>query len=538
VISPNISNAVPYPKCDVETGINSSLEEIIGGGKTSVPIFHLKPISEHYTKKVIERAQEGMARAEDTEKADTFNEDGMQDWLKQAYEPMALITDTKIHTVHKLRDLGEITPCMHIDLFLIETQIERARCQLQAAFEAKRYKPIPLLVQVILFLNDRYEKLVEGGRDNTFNDTGWSEPRAFDELPAGYYCKNGMCTFDKNGFYGSVNECIAATGCTEEYMCPFHSDYLPPTEIGSGSNLLIYGCTEDILKSYKDFDPSSSGFGKAISAEYEVIERAEDARDDLAREVDKVKMLADKINDWLDRPSEPVLNVSTWNRIPIKQLGCNENHYSMSKPPDPLPEPNDKGIYPDMDYDRTWPPKWPRGALRIETHGPFSLDKNNLRVLREYYVFRESWGKRRPLHYRIQDGLDDWSIWNPFVWVDAIVQSWIRGEIKRWDIEQEQMTSASITYATDAPRQLADQFQNLRASVGEFSRTASKMNEDTLRGFARDLAYFLRKSCIDRPCNSRLERLLKIIFEDKCFPYTDGSYRDNERLVEDCKSGL
>ena len=44
------------------------------------------------------------------------------------------------------------------------------------------------------------------------------------------------------------------------------------------------------------------------------------------------------------------------------------------------------------------------------------------------------------------------------------------------------------------------------------------------RSFVRDFAYFLRRSCIDRPCSQRLDRILKIVFTDECFPFVSGQF--------------
>lgn len=45
-----------------------------------------------------------------------------------------------------------------------------------------------------------------------------------------------------------------------------------------------------------------------------------------------------------------------------------------------------------------------------------------------------------------------------------------------------------------------------------------------MRKFAKGYAYFLRRSCINRQCNSQLETILKILFTDECFPYASGEF--------------
>jgi len=215
-------------------------------------------------------------------------------------------------------------------------------------------------------------------------------------------------------------------------------------------------------------------------------------------------------------------------------VGCNMEPGAYGDPPTPLEKPDDKGRYPSMDYDTVWPPKWPKGALKMETHGPFSLDKNNLRLVREYMVMREVWGKRRPLYYRLPEEYNSWSIWNPFVLVDAYLQSWVRGELKKWDVYQEQIIAPSVPHATDTPKQTGLEFLVIRSFIGEYGRIANSLNQGTMRDFARGINWFIRRSCIDRPCIERLDHILKLILKESCFPYTNGQYMGGGQLWKKC----
>jgi hypothetical protein len=53
--------------------------------------------------------------------------------------------------------------------------------------------------------------------------------------------------------------------------------------------------------------------------------------------------------------------------------------------------------------------------------------------------------------------------------------------------------------------------------------TGQALDEERgLRAFVRNFAWYIRRSCIFRPCNERLEQILKLNFADSCFPYTGG----------------
>ena len=534
---PQSSQALSLPKCDVSSGTNPSLEAIVGGGTSAYPSYSIEPISDHYTRKVIDRAQKGINRAFSSDTAETFDNSGFSNWLGRGYGAMALILDTKVNVTLKQRDLDEVTPCLHIDLMLIETQIERARCMIQKALADKRYKSIEMLVNVVLFLSERYEMLLEGARDNTVNDKGWNEPRAFEPHPSGYYCDNGMCTFSPSGFFGSMWGCMEKTGCTETYMCPFHTDYLPPTEFVKDKTVYGYGCDKETLAPYSGLSVPDSGWPEAIEAEYELIAGVEAFRKNLFISNARVLELASKINQWMGRGSTQNQNFVNYSGVPPThevQVGCNMEPGAYGDPPSPLGEPDDEGRYPSMDYDTVWPPKWPKGALKMETHGPFSLDKNNLRLVREYMVMREVWGKRRPLYYRLPEEYKSWSIWNPFVLVDAYLQSWVRGELKKWDVYQEQIIAPSVPHATDTPKQTGLEFLIIRSFIGEYGRIANSLNQGTMRDFARGINWFIRRSCIDRPCIERLDHILKLILKESCFPYTNGQYMDGGQLWKKC----
>jgi len=78
---------------------------------------------------------------------------------------------------------------------------------------------------------------------------------------------------------------------------------------------------------------------------------------------------------------------------------------------------------------------------------------------------------------------------------------------------------------------MEEAFAPLTKTIGELARLVRIIHpeqgdtvtvERSLRDAVRDAAFFLRRSCMNRQCNTPLERVLKIVTTDECFPYTSG----------------
>ncbi len=76
--------------------------------------------------------------------------------------------------------------------------------------------------------------------------------------------------------------------------------------------------------------------------------------------------------------------------------------------------------------------------------------------------------------------------------------------------------------AQDSQLEIAESLSDMRASIGELSRLAS--TKTGVRALVIDFAYFLRRTCVFRPCQRSLEQIIRISLEDACFPYTDGDF--------------
>ncbi|MBU1123916.1 hypothetical protein KJ652_04960 [Patescibacteria group bacterium] len=522
-----------------EAGYNMTLELLL----EAIP-----PVSDHYTAKVLERAQQSIIYADSMQ--EPFADSGYMSWLDTAYEAFSMITDTNLRVIQRERDLLENTTCLHIDLFLIETMMEKVRCKLIQAFDERRHVAIMILKDTIHSLNERYAQLLQGARDNAYEDGTWKEKRMSDppsfvaggeekkwckedeDCTSGETCFNKRCKqkCKKDENCAGYEECLNDV-CEERKMCPFHSDYLPPSEVGrmeDGDDELVvvrYGCDPEVLDIYNNLDFEFTKIGETIKKESTAIEETLEKRNEFINDSTGLMSYALFIETWLRgrvSGSTDRLNYFGMNAGDdiehVVQTGCyNKNN----KTPPVLPDDIDHNT---ADYDKFWPPFWPKGAIRWETYGPFSFNRDDLRLLREFITLRETWGRHRPIYYELPE---DYGIL-------YFAQLWIRGQLKLWDINQEKISSTMETRATDMPRQIIEELKPLRESVNVISSAAYELNDGTIRGFAMRLAYFLRRSCMDRPCNDRLERILKVSFQDECFPYTKGDYKNGGNLWEGC----
>ncbi|MFH1670426.1 MAG: hypothetical protein ABIA92_02465 [Patescibacteria group bacterium] len=493
------------------------------------------PVSAHFTQKVLDRAEKGIEEA--FSHTQTFNDKDFMSWAEHTFQAFSAIIDTKLRLIYQERDLRENTSCLHIDLLLIETMMEKVRCKIQFAFEKKQHVTILQLKDIIIFLNESYNDLSEGARHNAYVASGYPQSRSFDADPA-WCCRDGkMCElFYEPGECGgnkeeTVYSCMIETDCGSMKLCPFHSDYLPPSSFGSGGTVFGYGCDLGIISRYSSISAPDSKIGDAINAEVKAMRELINERDKFITDSMHLKEDATNLDLWMGRAPSPRLEYFGMTvdsqREHYTVFGCSESPYAWSAPISD--EEEEEGT--DRTPDSLWPPIWPAGAIRWPTYGAFSFNRNELQLMKEYRKLREEWGKRRPLAYELPDQFGFY----------FFLQLYFRGQFKLWDIYQERLTSTIVAHATDVPRRIIAELTPLREAVGEFSTYASVLPaadsgaeaKGGIRGFARGLAYFLRRSCITRPCNERLERILRVVLQDKCFPYTGGNY--SGKVWEDCK---
>ena len=81
----------------------------------------------------------------------------------------------------------------------------------------------------------------------------------------------------------------------------------------------------------------------------------------------------------------------------------------------------------------------------------------------------------------------------------------------------------------DTPRRV----NTANSILTEATQRMALVADTVLPTYVRDLAYFLRRQCVDGPCKERLETSLKRIMNPYCHPYTSGQYT-NPKTVDYC----
>jgi len=549
---------------------------------------NLQPVSQQYTAQVLARAQEGIDFAMGLQGG--FDDNAFLFWLNEAYRSMSQVADEELHTLPSVKDLEGTTSCLRIDLFLIQTMMEKTRCSIEQAFTGRNNSAVAILREVLFFLNDRYAALLKGARDNTYEDLRWWNEHTFDKpqgatwlsnvaysdtyccYRAGDTCAVREKSCPNDAQYLTEDACIGQSQCitrenqkpTDYKMCPFDSDYLPPTIIVQWYALdpskdppnnveyfdepvpVGYGCDLTVLSRYRGLYLDGTDFDEALRSEYVALDALIRERDDFIEDAMEMKENAQNIDSWLGRPPNQALQYFGWTRETKKKgtgddaeteqvrehrarLGCSEQDgYSTDLPEAP---------------EERWPPDWPEGMAAQEKRGPFSVDERVLKLMRSYQDWHLRLAEERPYpdQYKFPEefppALQEQAR-NDFQYVNLITRTlqydYGRRFFRDEHIKQATFDSLIAGKALDSPRHFAAMFTPLRAATSEFSQMGNSLDEG-VRNFAKGFAYFLRRSCLNRPCNERLERILKIVFQDDCFPYTDGQYVGDTNVHKTCE---
>jgi hypothetical protein len=431
-----------------------------------------------YTQKVLERADKGVAYALTGNAATDFAIYYFS-WVRSVGSTIVALLDTKLRVVETKRDLLEHTACLSADLFLLQSKIEEVRQKLKEAIDQKNIIAITRLESLVEWLNERIDILLQGSKDPTMKDESWNERRLFDE--------------DKP---------------QKEMLCPYDADYSPPSVAG-------YGCdTETMSEALTAISgvTGSAALSSATTAEKAGLETVIARIQQFISEAQSYLSLQQEIDKLLGRSSQ--LPASLPPRTHKAAEGC------MAEVPE--------------------------GAISWALRGDFSIENDENAILKAFQEQRREEGDERPLPdpFGVFDenaandsdssSSSSSSASNVFQWMFEYVGSQI---FRTLAINQGEKETNAFAVGSDPALALEDAMKPLTSAVKRLSHLAFDINKNDkgLRDFVRDYAYFLRRSCIYRPCNARLDQVLKIIFEDKCFPYTNGDYKETDSDYEECK---
>jgi hypothetical protein len=154
-------------------------------------------------------------------------------------------------------------------------------------------------------------------------------------------------------------------------------------------------------------------------------------------------------------------------------------------------------------------------AMQIELRGPFSLEPNHEGLLEAFRLLRSKDGADRASSESLTG--DN----NKPIALSGL-SSYFRDLFKTFSTQQGDREALTFAVGSDPVLSTTSAFDSLHKSVADLGKLSSSRNG--LRSFVRDYAYFLRRSCIDRPCSQRLDRILKIVLKDECFPFVSGEF--------------
>lgn len=488
----------------------------------------LTPVSP-YIERVVRRVRAGLDAAGGGE---TTSDKAIKlFWLDRITGAILLTVDTDLRIVEQQQDLIENSPCLRLDTLIIEGWMERARKRKNDAIEAGRIGEAVKLISMQRYLNNRYKALLLGVRDPTYVDEEEGDVYAFDPPP--FWCCPGdaaeegeerdmTCTqVDEDGYTECMQNrgaafkrrysCVQA-GCTstetggedEEEPCPFSTDYLPPTGVG-------YGCDLSVLESRMN---GPEGIVKEIEGLQKLVEDRDAAIADISTVKDTIVNLERRLGGGGTDLSNFGAGASNKREHKVKN-GC-------------LAEDE----------------KLPEDVAFWERRGPFSFSSNEIVLMPKLSILWNAWGRDRlpPAYLRNANQLPEGTpeqeaaqyMENGMLFWLLGARSDVQQYLQRFSLGQAKEESTQVAKTIDAPLRVIETFVPLRKEVRNLALTVQSSDKG-IRKFVRDFAAFLRTSCIFRPCNEQLDRVLKIIFKDECFPYINGAALD-EDVAPKCKS--
>lgn len=435
----------------------------------------MQPISA-YTQKVLDHSADIIAKAKNEQGSSNFFSllGGLSDdWRDKIAAGFLQLVDTDLSVVKEQRRLLENTACLHMDLCLIEEEIRKVHQELLSAHAKGSVAAITYLQPLSVFLNNRFEALLVGAVNPEYKDTD--------------------------------------TG-----LCPFHSDYLPVQQSG-------YGCDLTVLERYQSTEY------KALKAEYEAIQQLVDDKKEFVGDtayMNEIQQILGTVTGEEGAVSSPGAAPTTTHKV---FEGCLEDAQGAQR-----------AEVEGLAY-----------AGFRELRGPFSVEKDDFRIILNLLALRAQWAKIRQwpvyLQYSYEQALDEGQPPDPDLLQEMSLEDFIRQYHReiyfpQWISAQAAREALMVAKSQDAQLQTAEALSPVRSPMKELAlltfgkalNAGENVELRGIRGYVRNFAFFLRRSCMFRTCNERLDRIEKTIFEDDCFPYTTGKYLEDEEIHEKC----
>ncbi|MBI3618719.1 hypothetical protein HY213_01650 [Candidatus Peregrinibacteria bacterium] len=501
-----------------------------------------------YVQQVLMRAEAGVDYAWKPDQQMQFLAIVLPQWQRIVLSIVVGMIDTDLRIVQQRRDLLQHTACFRIDLVLIEQEFERVRGELNKALIARNVTAIFRLEDLLLFLNQRYAFLLQAALDPKATDPTWYQQRLFEPpkqlgfccIPPGGpgSCRSAtlpQCADAGGMLLQTLNACQATCGdltlhVEEPPMCAFASDYLPPSPNG-------FGCDAGVMDAIAKILPPTMPGSQPLREEWDAERSVEAVLDDLRSQQRAFQAVLQSIDPLLQSGFGGVSAGAPRTHQTATGCGfvggCAQNLALLCRTDldcaasGPCVDPASIGACAGGEQRCTSDSNCGDGGSCIRLadsvieplRGPFSWDPDHERLLEGFRTLRRAQGALRPP----PDSLS--------IQQNPGVLRWIRDDLvtrlQHFSVDQAQKEARDFAVGSDPGLALAGTFDDFGANVRALGFLGSDMRG--LRGFVRDFAYFLRRSCIERPCNAKLDHILKILFSNACFPYANGQY-----LLETC----
>ncbi len=435
------------------------------------------PIS-RFTEQIIDRAFVGTQYVEGIAEIDNCEDFGVKDnalMLAGTYIGTFIDTDTLL--TRQAESLKSMTVCQRYDLYLIERQLRSMQDRIGELANSCNVVGLKTLAQVHQFLAEGYKSVMQGGLDPIYTDF---------RLRPGYF------------WFGDQPS-------PEAEVCPFTTDYAVPAIVKQDDEVWSYGCDIEKLDFILDQDIPET---LRSEAEQERVkkEKAESVSQVL---FDQLFQFEQIFADLLRQIRGPDANVPT----PPEQVfsnghrviqGCRENTDEILK----VSTWNREDI--------------PVGVGLTPTYDGFSIYKNAFAILRDFTRARSTFGSERPL--------PEWINTQTGTFVPMFPNAGFMDGWRGATAEQDRRSAILKAANADAVQKMLDIAKPLRSAVLKFGYISSFPKPDSeekipfFASYVRDVAYFLRRSCIYSACTPLLDNILRRTVDPSCFPY--GSQQD------------
>lgn len=520
-------------------------------------LSRLTPVG-HYTTRVVRRIDDGILNAREAPESteEKFAELFTDELTKMTSTYYGFI-DTDLRSVEHSKDLTDINACLHIDLAILEAKLEQIRCEMNTAYERRSRTGIKMLREVADFTNERIHHLVNGSHDPQYEDTNWENYNSFDDTYEGWCCDRDseMCSVQDaidcptGLFFTRQDACVSSSVCktAEEepddmvkrytVQCPFDSDYLAPNTSG-------YGCDLSVLNNIPLPEDSSASTTKETT----VLRHVYEARNAYIQDMQHLKNITLKTDTIADNA---ILNTN--ERQDLARFGqsivSSDKHRRVWGCFADL-TPEERELLPPMTdaeanrgtFGRLTPLLRPSQEwVTIPTRSAFFFRKDHIGIWKVflglnhgYVLMRDfpSYLKKPEEFFRKEDREEAIEAENESKGLLRGVKEDGRSGLIDFMLRQATQEAAVLPKVHDTPLQIRDALSPVRAAMKKNVELVHKPNVG-LRKFARNYAYFLRRSCIYRPCNTKLETIVKILYTEECFPYASGLFKAEPKEGEE-----